>query len=254
MVENIEVVEIVLVFLFAAFVHGSIGFGFPMVATPMLAIAMDIQSAIVLTLIPTILMNLLTIRSEGGFSQAFKTFFSLALFAMIGSAVGTQILIYTSSDLFKGLLGLTILAYLYAGHINLRAPWIRENPDTSKILFGFFAGILGGLTNVMAPVLIIFCLESGYSKGHTVQALNSSFLLGKIVQLLIFSLNGEVEFEEVRIGLIMLLPIAATLFLSLKIRNQIKSHFYQKILKVFLLILAVFLINGFVQSVYDKLQ
>ena len=254
MVENIEVVQIIFVFLFAAFVHGSIGFGFPMVATPMLAITMDIQSAIVLTLIPTILMNLLSIRSEGSFSQAFKTFFPLALFAMIGSAVGTQILIYTSSDMFKGLLGFTILAYLFAGQINLRAPWVKKKPDSSKILFGFLGGVLGGLTNVMAPVLIIFCLESGYSKGQTVQALNSSFLLGKIIQLLIFSLNGEVGLEEVNLGLIMLLPIAITLFFSLKLRNQIKSHFYQKILKFFLLILAVILINGFVQSVYDKLQ
>jgi uncharacterized membrane protein YfcA len=253
MVENIELFEIVLIFLFSAFVHGSIGFGFPMVATPMLAIFMDIQSAIILTIIPTILMNLLSIRSEGEFLLAVKKFFSLAFFAMIGSAVGTQILIYTDSELFKGLLGLTIIAYLFAGQINLRAPWIKEKPDVAKILFGFFAGVLGGLTNVMAPVLIIFSLESGYSKGNTVQALNSCFLLGKIVQLLIFSLNGEVRSEQVSLGLIMLVLVAITLFLSLQIRKRMKGDFYQKVLKIFLLILAFLLINSFMQSLYDKL-
>jgi hypothetical protein len=40
------------IFFFAAFIHGSIGFGFPMVATPLLALITDIQTAIILTLIP----------------------------------------------------------------------------------------------------------------------------------------------------------------------------------------------------------
>ena len=55
---------IAVVFLLAAFIHGSIGFGFPMVATPLLALFTDIQTGIVLTLIPTLLVNLISIKGS----------------------------------------------------------------------------------------------------------------------------------------------------------------------------------------------
>ena len=59
-----------LMFFAAAFIHGSIGFGFPLVATPLLAIVTDMQTAIILTLIPTLLVNLISIASEGKIAEA----------------------------------------------------------------------------------------------------------------------------------------------------------------------------------------
>ena len=45
---------IAVVFLLAAFIHGSIGFGFPMVTTPLLALSTDIQTAIVFDINPNV--------------------------------------------------------------------------------------------------------------------------------------------------------------------------------------------------------
>ena len=81
---------IIFIFSLAALIHGSIGFGFPMVATPLLALFTDIQTAIVLTFIPTLLVNLISIVSEGNILLAARRHLSLALFAMLGSAVGTK--------------------------------------------------------------------------------------------------------------------------------------------------------------------
>ncbi len=100
------------IFFLAAFIHGSIGFGFPMVATPLLALFTDLQTAIVLTFIPTLLVNLISIISEGDILLAARRHLSLALFAILGSAAGTQILLSVNSDIFKGLLGIVILIYL----------------------------------------------------------------------------------------------------------------------------------------------
>ena len=84
---------ITFIFCLAAFIHGSIGFGFLMVATPLLAFFTNIQTAIVLTLIPTVLVNLISIVSEGNILLATRRHFSLALFTMLGTAVGTQIML-----------------------------------------------------------------------------------------------------------------------------------------------------------------
>jgi len=64
---------------FAAFIHGSVGLGFPMVATPLLALFTDIQTAIIVTLIPSLLTNLISIKSEGDILPASRRYLSLAL-------------------------------------------------------------------------------------------------------------------------------------------------------------------------------
>ena len=70
-----------LLFFFAALFHGSIGTGFPMIATPLLALMTDIQTAIILTLVPTVLVNVVSIVSEGNTLNAIKQHFQLAFYA-----------------------------------------------------------------------------------------------------------------------------------------------------------------------------
>ncbi|MDP7583459.1 MAG: sulfite exporter TauE/SafE family protein [SAR324 cluster bacterium] len=233
---------IAVVFLLAAFIHGSIGFGFPMVTTPLLALFTDIQTAIVLTLIPTLLVNIISIISEGNILVAVRRHFLLALLAMLGSAVGTQILLTVNSDIFKVLLGVVIIIYLFAEKIKLKLSWIREHPKFSKFIFGLSAGIIGGLTNVMAPVLIIYSLESKYSKSDTVQASNLCFLLGKIIQIVLFIINGKFSLNEFSTSSAMFIVTSIALYGGIAVRNKIKGKAYQKILRFLLFLLAIILL------------
>ena len=231
-----------LISFFAAFIHGSIGLGFPMVATPLLALVTDIQTAIILTLIPSLLTNIISIKSEGDIVSASRKYLSLALFVMAGSAIGTQILIFTNSEIFKALLAVAIIIYLLAEKVNLNLAWVSEHRRFSRFAFGISAGILGGLTNVMAPVLIVFTLESKHSKSETIQALNFCFLFGKITQLILFSTNGKLTLNQLAITSLMLLAASLALYIGITIRKKIKVSAYRSILKFVLLILAVLLL------------
>ena len=50
--------DLLVTLLIAAFIHGMLGFGFPLVATPVLALFMDLRAAVLLTLVPTVSINL----------------------------------------------------------------------------------------------------------------------------------------------------------------------------------------------------
>jgi len=52
--------------LLAAFVKGTTGFGFPLIATPMVALLLDIRTAIAILVIPNIVMDIGQIF-RGGF-------------------------------------------------------------------------------------------------------------------------------------------------------------------------------------------
>ena len=81
------------VLLLAAYIHGAAGFGFPLVATPLLVLSMDLRSAILLTLLPTIAINLVSIVSEPRWREALRRFWPIPLFTLVGSVLGTQVLL-----------------------------------------------------------------------------------------------------------------------------------------------------------------
>jgi len=230
------------IFILAAFIHGTIGFGFPMVATPLLALFTDLQTAIVLTFIPTLLVNLISIISEGDILLAARRHLSLAFFALLGSAAGTQILLSVNSGIFKGLLGIVILTYLLVEKTKLELSWISSYPRLSKFVFGVSAGLLGGFTNVMAPVLIIYSLESKHSKSEIVQAANLCFLFGKIIQILLFTLNDEFTLNELSISSVMLIVSSIGLYVGITLKKKINERLYQNIIRIFLFILAAVLL------------
>ena len=197
-----------IIFFFAAIFHGSIGTGFPMIATPLLALITDLQSAIILTLIPTVLVNLVSIISEGNPLAAVKQHLPLALYALLGSSLGTFLLISLNSEIFKSLLAVAILIYLFIDKIQFKLSWIRQKQQLSKLIFGTSAGLLGGLTNVMAPVLIIYSLESRHTKTQIIQANNLCFLFGKLIQIVLFTSYGEINNSEISTSIIMLMVTA----------------------------------------------
>ena len=231
-----------LIIFIASLVHGSVGFGFPMIATPLIALITDIQTAIIYTLIPTLLVNIISIWSEGNFIHAFKRFYPLALFAMVGSGIGTQILIYYSSDVFKLLLAFAILFYLSINLIRYEFTWINKKPKLSRFIFGLGSGILSGLTNAMAPVLMIYTLESKFTKSEIIQSSNICFLFGKIVQIILFSFATVFTIEEMQHSFILLIFVSIALYIGIKIKSMINPLYYTRFVKIILFVISMLLI------------
>ena len=231
-----------IIIFFSSLVHGSIGFGFPMIATPLLAMVTDMKTAILYIAIPTLLINLISIYSEGNFLQAVKKFYPLALIGMIGSAIGTQILIYSSSELFKLLLAFSIFLYLFIQKFKIQMHWIREKKIISMVVFGLFAGIIGGLTNVMASILIIYSLESKHTKKEVIQSTNLCFLFGKVIQIVLFTLHGSFNQELLTISFNSLVVVAVAMFIGLKVKDKIPQESYKKVVKIVLFLIASVLV------------
>ena len=213
-----------------------------MIATPLLAMVTDMKTAILYIAIPTLLINLISIYSEGNFLQAVKKFYPLALIGMIGSAIGTQILIYSSSELFKLLLAFSIFLYLFIQKFKIQMHWIREKKIISMVVFGLFAGIIGGLTNVMASILIIYSLESKHTKKEVIQSTNLCFLFGKVIQIVLFTLHGSFNQELLTISFSSLVVVLFAMFIGLKVKDKIPQESYKKVVKIVLFLIACVLV------------
>ena len=110
------------------------------------------------------------------------------------------------------------------------------------IVFGLTAGIIGGLTNVMASILIIYSLESKHTKKEVIQSTNLCFLFGKIIQIVLFALHGSFNQELLTISFSSLVVVLFAMFIGFRVKNKILQESYRKVVKVVLFLIACILV------------
>ncbi|MCV6606902.1 MAG: sulfite exporter TauE/SafE family protein [Campylobacterales bacterium] len=245
--ETLSLLTLVLVFssvLVAGFIHGALGFGFPMVVTPLLALILDLQSAIFITLIPTIFLNLISIFSAGMPSREILKYLPLVFFIFVGSLVGSKLLIMFDADTFKLLLACMIFFYLYTQKKKLDIfSWVRTNPKTGIVSFGLASGFASGTVSVMVPVFIIYAFEIGLiGSVIMVQVMNISFLAGKGTQFFVFAYEGIITKHFLLSSIPFSIVAIGSLFVGMKIRKRIDEEGYKKVVKKVLFIVAAMMV------------
>jgi uncharacterized membrane protein YfcA len=238
---------IVAAMLFAGLVHGTLGLGFPMVATPILAAMMDVRSAILITLLPTVAVNIVSIAKSGSTLESTRQFFPLVLFALLGSLAGAVILATIDPAPFRIVLASLILLYLWNG-IRISRQWLEGNANLAMAIFGIIAGLAAGTTNVMVAVLIIYFLSLETPRKTMVPVLNSCFLVGKASQIIVLSLAGLVGLGLLLETTPLALFAVIALLLGQRLQSRIQVSTYQFILRRLLLVLALILIYQFLRE------
>jgi uncharacterized protein len=167
----------------AAFVKGAVGFGYPLIATPLLALATDVRTAVAVLLVPNILMDAFQMARRPGLAAAIRRHAPLIVTGVVGTVVGTQFLAVVSTHALFLTLGFTVLAFI---GLTLARPTWRVSPEMERPLaplVGLVAGTLGGLTNTPAVAVTPYYYALGLPKAEFVRALSATFLTFKLTQL-----------------------------------------------------------------------
>lgn len=234
------------IMLLAGLIHGTLGLGFPLVATPLLALFTDVRTAILITLLPTASVNVVSILRGGRWSESIGRFWPLALFAVLGSIAGTRFLVISDPAPFKLLLAALVLLYLFASRVKaLRMRWVSNHLGLSMIMFGLIAGVAAGTTNVMVPILIIYTLELGLERTAMVQVFNLCFLAGKLTQIAVFAHAGMLTGGLLLATTPLALAAVVALFVGMTLTHRIPTELYRNIVRRVLLLLALLLVVQF---------
>lgn len=237
---------VVITVVLSGLVHGALGLGFPMVATPLIAVFLDVRGAILLTLLPTAAVNIASIWSAKPSTELLRRYSTLAIASLVGAVTGAMVLSVSSAEPFKLLLALLILLFLY---ISQRSGWRRDwfvaNPLLAIIATGLLGGFSAGTTNVMVAILIIYFLALEIDRREMVPAMNMCFLVGKLSQIVVFAAAGMVTMQLV----LMTAPLAAVSLLALwagqRLSKKIPQDKYRRILRYLLAVLAAVLLVQF---------
>jgi uncharacterized membrane protein YfcA len=230
----------------AGLVHGTLGLGFPLVATPLIALATGIKPAIVLVVLPTLAVVIAAILAGGGFGRTLRDWWRMPLSMMAGALAGTQLFIVIDPAPLTLLLALAILIWLGLDRIGRgQFGWVRGHPHAAGSLFGFLGGVFEGSVNIAAPPLLIYFLSLGLAPVALVQALNLCFLTGKTTQLTTLAIGTDIP-QALWLSTVPLCAIGiATSLAGTRIRNRVDAATYRRWLKQALLAMAALLIGQF---------
>ncbi len=232
-----------LVAILAGFVHGSIGLGFPMLSTAILSTIIDLRLAILITLLPTLAVNVISIAKGGNWRFSIGKYWPLAVWCLLGAVLGAYVIVLNNPTPFKLLLAFLIFLYLYLERTrNKVLHVVTKHPQGSNLGFGLIAGFSAGSTNTMVPILVIYSLEAGWMKTVTVQVFNMCFFSGKAAQLAVFSTAGLFNWQVAISTLPLAMVAAVSVVAGQRLHDKINITLFRKIVKAILLILGVVLV------------
>ncbi|ALF59435.1 sulfite exporter TauE/SafE family protein [Psychrobacter urativorans] len=232
------------VFIGASLLHGISGIGFTLIATTALASIYPLPYAIVLVIFPSLLLNALTWLIGGkrsiwqNFSHYSRRYWLLAVTSLLGSLLGAQLLLWVNSAYILLVLAAVIACYV------LSTLWGKAIalPNTQPVLIavGLIAGIIGGATNAMSAMLMMYLLSATDDKNTIAKVGNMCYFLGKLAQVIILRepIMAMSSSEWQMIALISGLSIVASL-VGMRVHHYLPQARFRQLILFIVAILGV---------------
>jgi uncharacterized protein len=234
---------VALVLAFAGLVQGALGLGFPMVATPMIAAATDMRTAVILVLIPCVATTVTNIVMSGPFLHTLRRYWFMPLCMLAGAVVGARLFVAYPQFPFALLLAGVIGLYLYLDHLG-RVEWafVARHRVASGVGFALLAGLSEGSANVAAPPLLMYLFSLNLDRMAFVQILNLCFTVGKPTQMVILTAEGGVTWTQWAVTLPFVVIATATTIYGINMRDRIDAKTYRRWLLRLLFVIALVLV------------
>ncbi|GAF52488.1 sulfite exporter TauE/SafE family protein [Psychrobacter sp. JCM 18900] len=242
--DSTQMLVLTIIFALASLLHGISGLGATLVTTTALASMYPLQHAIVLVIFPSLVVNVMTwlVGGERTIWQNFiyygRRYWLLALTSLLGSILGAKLLLWVDSAYILLLLAAVIAFYVVS---SLLGKQIRL-PNTKPILIavGFGAGVIGGSTNAMSTILMMYLLSASDDKNTIAKVGNMCYFLGKIAQIIVLRepIMALSSGEWQLITFLSVLSIV-TLLVGIRLRRYLPQARFRQLILLILIVLGI---------------
>ena len=202
----------------------------------------DVKTAVALLVVPNLVMDGLQLRRQGPLGDAPRRLALLLVFTMLGTIIGTKLLVVLSARAVTLLLGVFVLGYVVLELVRFtpRVPRGWERGLAAPV--GLVAGIMGGVTNAPGTALALYFVALGMDKREFVRAIAFSFLVVKGVQLATLGWYGLFGWHLVLPTLGLTLVAVAGFGLGLRLQDRLDQRAFNRAVLGFLAALGVWLV------------
>lgn len=238
------IAALVVIVIAGAIKHGTVGFGFPLISTPLVALLVDVKTAVLITVVPNIAVNIVSILRGGNWRESIGRYWPLAIWVAAGTVAGTHFLLVSPPELLQVVLAAMIVVFLAQAKIRqFDWTWITRRPIVSGAAFGVAAGLFSGSVNLGAPPLLIYFITLDLTPVALTQILNLCFIAAKTTQAATLSVVGPGSMPLLAASLPLTALAVAVLLLGTQLQKRMSDALYFKILRASLATFAILLIG-----------
>jgi len=154
--------SLALIFFAGGLLHGVTGFGALIIMVPMLALFMDMSTAIPLGVLCGCSLQVYTALIYRSRVDR-KVVFQVLLAALPGVWLGGSLLIHMPDVWLKAALGLLVICYVLWQLRGKLPPPVRPPSTAWACAAGFAAGIFGGAFGIIGPPIVVYATHTGWS-------------------------------------------------------------------------------------------
>ena len=239
--DPIVVIVIILAVMAGGLIKGTIGFGMPMVALPLIAFAVPVTTAMILLCAPIFLTNLLQIKFKQGISS--YRFLPMFLFLVVGLIIGARLILEINLNTITQIIAILII---FAAVINCFGFKINNNINkkNERIItsfIGFGSGILGGLSTVYGPPMLAYLVAVDLPKEKFVRTVSTMYFIGSFPLYGSLIYYGFATKQDLIMSLLLIIPALIGQQIGTKIRDKINQKQFRNCILVTLVILGIML-------------
>ncbi|MFI6478582.1 sulfite exporter TauE/SafE family protein [Nonomuraea sp. NPDC050663] len=222
------------IILIASTVHAVTGFGYALVATPLLALAVDPHTAVVATTLSALAMTVTIAVRQREHAE-----WKVAMIAMIGIVLGMPLGLWV-----YGIASEQVLTVLIAVGVLVCTLMVWRQvkvPGSVPVLVGVGAlsGALSTSTGTNGPPMVAAFQGMGYDPATFRATLSAVFAGTSVLSLVGFAVAGKVNAESLWIGLVGVPVVQVGYFLGDAIFSRIDPDKFRKVLLAALIVSAI---------------
>lgn len=225
-----------LIFLAAGFTQGITGFGFGLLAIPLLTLFIDIKTAVPLcSLLGIVITGFLSLRLRKHIDR--HKILPLLYGCIPGVAAGTVVLKKTPEALLSMLMGLMLIAYaLYRLYGKQQSrpihPWWGY-------VAGFLTGAIASAFSAGGPPTIIYTTLRGWDKDGIKATLSGFFLSGGLAVVAAHALTGLTTGLVIEYFFIGTPAVVGGVYIGSRLYDRIDTGAYLKLLHLLLVFMGL---------------
>jgi uncharacterized protein len=230
---DILLAGIAIAFLAAA-CYAVTGFGFALIMTPLMAVAWDVKSAVVTSVILStvaLVPLLVEVRAHIPIRRASM----LVLGSFAGIPLGVAVLQALESDALQALVAATVIV---AALLLYFRPRVEASADTrtSQLATGFVSGVVGGSTSMGGPPIVLYLMDREREIAPFRATLLAFFLPGSVLQIAILAGVGRITGDVLLLSAAALPAVAAGLLAGTWSRRHVQPERFRAIVVAVLVI------------------
>jgi hypothetical protein len=224
--------------LVGAVVKGVTGVGLPMMAVPLMVQVLPVPTVISLLSVPILSSNIFQLNDRAEIVGAARRFWSLLLVMAIAVVAGAYLLVTVDPKLVGAAVGAIVIAFAL---FSMAKPEIgikpRQEPVVSPLI-GLVAGILGGISGLYAPPLVLYLVNLKLPKDRFVVTISLFYLVGQMPLYVMLVNKGLFGWREFLASAVLAVPAYLGVLLGQRVRDRIDTKLFTR------LVLAIQIVSG----------